>query len=198
MHTGQELFSADPQGGGATDPGASAARASEQEVIGVRLHVRSGSSPPLHRHPVVETFYAVEGEFEFYVYEQGRRVPYVLSPGTAIRVPRGLPHTYLCRIGTFGLAVEIYSDLLQAWPADSKHACPEGIQVFDAEIDMAGAEAQRETIRQLGIEFDNLGYYKVRGATPQPTERAELRRVRRMADATMDEVIALLWDSFNR
>ncbi|HUX33424.1 MAG TPA: cupin domain-containing protein [Gemmatimonadaceae bacterium] len=50
-----------------------------------------GHSPPLHIHRTEdELFHVLEGEFEFHVGDERRR----LSAGACLLVPKGTPHTF--------------------------------------------------------------------------------------------------------
>lgn len=58
----------------------------------VELAGASGDTPPLHvHHADDEVFYVLEGELELHVGADG---PVRALPGTCVRAPRGVPHTY--------------------------------------------------------------------------------------------------------
>jgi quercetin dioxygenase-like cupin family protein len=68
------------------------------------------SGPPaLHTHPPQETFYVLEGEFEFT--GLGVEGPYVIkgTAGSVVHVPKGAPHNYKNVGATPGRLLLIYS-----------------------------------------------------------------------------------------
>jgi len=53
-----------------------------------------GFGPPLHTHEWAESFYIVDGEYEFQTLDGDEFVTIVGRPGATISLPRGVPHTF--------------------------------------------------------------------------------------------------------
>ena len=49
---------------------------------------------PLHRHPAQETFYVMDGEFEFATIEVGRRLSMIARRGSTVHMRSMMPHAY--------------------------------------------------------------------------------------------------------
>jgi quercetin dioxygenase-like cupin family protein len=60
------------------------------------IEAHAGAGPPLHTHAEAETFAILAGEFEFTSYVDGVLSAIVASPGDAVHVPGGVPHTFKC------------------------------------------------------------------------------------------------------
>jgi quercetin dioxygenase-like cupin family protein len=60
----------------------------------VEISTPPGGGPPLHTHPAEESWYVIEGEFEFPTIRDGERVTIRASAGSVVYVPGGAPHTY--------------------------------------------------------------------------------------------------------
>ena len=53
-----------------------------------------GFGPPLHTHDWAESFYVIEGEFEFETLDGDERITIVGPAGATVSLPRGVPHTF--------------------------------------------------------------------------------------------------------
>lgn len=53
-----------------------------------------GGPPALHAHPPTETFYVLEGTYEFSRTGPGGPETFRASAGSAVHVPSGVPHNY--------------------------------------------------------------------------------------------------------
>ena len=53
-----------------------------------------GFGPPLHTHDWAESFYVVDGEYEFQTLDGDELVTIVGRPGATISLPRGVPHSF--------------------------------------------------------------------------------------------------------
>jgi quercetin dioxygenase-like cupin family protein len=53
-----------------------------------------GSGPPLHTHDWAESFYILDGEFEFQTLVDGKLETIVGRPGATVYLPRGVPHGF--------------------------------------------------------------------------------------------------------
>lgn len=53
-----------------------------------------GFGPPMHTHDWAESFYVVEGEYEFQTLDGDETVTIVGRPGATVSLPRGVPHSF--------------------------------------------------------------------------------------------------------
>jgi quercetin dioxygenase-like cupin family protein len=60
----------------------------------IEISTPRGGGPPLHTHPAEESWYVIEGEFEFPTIRDGKRVTNRASAGSVVYVPSNAPHTY--------------------------------------------------------------------------------------------------------
>ena len=56
--------------------------------------VTPGYGPPLHTHDWAESFYILDGEFEFQTLVDGQLETIVGRPGATVYLPRGVPHAF--------------------------------------------------------------------------------------------------------
>jgi quercetin dioxygenase-like cupin family protein len=61
----------------------------------IEITVEPQSGPPLlHKHPAHETFYVLQGDFEFWTLRNGRMEIIAGTTGDVIHIPGGVPHNY--------------------------------------------------------------------------------------------------------
>jgi quercetin dioxygenase-like cupin family protein len=65
-------------------------------------HAWPGGGPPLHTHPEAETFYVLDGQFEFSSYFDGELKSAICGPGDTACIPGAVPHTFRCLDGGEG------------------------------------------------------------------------------------------------
>jgi quercetin dioxygenase-like cupin family protein len=104
-----------------------------------------GFGPPLHTHDWAESFYVVEGEFEFETLDGDERLTIVGRPGATVSLPRGVPHT-------FRNSADTLSRMLIT------HA-PAGLESF---------------FEDYGVEVENVGDVPDSLEAPDPKQMAEV------------------------
>jgi quercetin dioxygenase-like cupin family protein len=88
-----------------------------------------GFGPPLHTHDWAESFYVLDGEYEFTTLDGDEPVTIVGGPGTTVSLPRDVPHAF--RNSADGLSTMLIT-----------HAPPAGLESFfeeyGVEVEKAG------------------------------------------------------------
>lgn len=104
-----------------------------------------GFGPPLHTHDWAESFYVLEGEYEFTTLDGDEPAKIVGRPGATISVPRGVPHAF--RNSADGLSTMVIT-----------HA-PAGLETF---------------FEEYGVEVARVGEVPAGLEAPDPAQMAEV------------------------
>ena len=104
-----------------------------------------GFGPPLHTHDWAETFYILDGEFEFQTLVDGKLETIIGRPGATVYLPRGVPHA-------FKNSADRISRML------TTHA-PAGLESF---------------FEEYGVEVEKVGDVPAGLEPPDPAQMAEI------------------------
>ena len=104
-----------------------------------------GFGPPLHTHDWAESFYVLDGEYEFQTLDGDELVTIVGRPGATSSLPRGVPHS-------FRNSADRISTMLIT------HA-PAGLESF---------------FEEFGVEVDKVGGVPEGVEAPDPAQMAEV------------------------
>jgi quercetin dioxygenase-like cupin family protein len=98
-----------------------------------------GGFAPLHTHPPQETFYVLEGEFEFYGTGPDGPCATAAAAGSAVHVPAGAPHGYKNVGGAPGRLLAIFEPpgrMQELFEALDRAPAPEQLGEILAEHDI--------------------------------------------------------------
>jgi quercetin dioxygenase-like cupin family protein len=71
-----------------------AGRATGDELAMIEVGCPRGTGPGPHTDPWRESFFVLEGEFEFQLERDGRLQPVTAGPGAAVSIPAGVGHAF--------------------------------------------------------------------------------------------------------
>jgi quercetin dioxygenase-like cupin family protein len=115
-----------------------------EDMCQFEVALTPGFGPPLHTHDWAESFYILDGEFEFQTLIDGKLETIVGHPGATVYLPRGVPHA-------FKNSADRISTML------TTHA-PAGLESF---------------FEEYGIEVEKVGDVPEGLEPPDPAQMAE-------------------------